>query len=147
MMPPATFTASGTSSPASASRTDFATETPAFSCASSVDAPRCGVTMTFGSESSGDSRGGSETNTSRPAPAIAAGGERLVQRILVDEAAAGDVHDVRPWASSSRAARSQIMPVVSGVFGMWIVMKSLRSSSSSRLTVCTPSCCARAAVM
>ncbi len=40
-----------------------------------------------------------------------------------------------------------IMPVVSGVFGMWIVMKSLRSSSSSRLTVCTPSCCARAAVM
>ncbi len=40
-----------------------------------------------------------------------------------------------------------IMPVVSGVFGMWIVMKSLRSSSSSRLTVCTPSCCALAAVM
>ena len=93
MTPPATLTASGTSSPASARRTDFATETPAFSCASSVDAPRCGVTMTFGRASSGDSRGGSETNTSRPAPGDALASEGLVQRVLVDEAAAGDVDD------------------------------------------------------
>ena len=39
MAPPWTLTASGTSSPASASRTDRATDTPAFSCASSVLAP------------------------------------------------------------------------------------------------------------
>ena len=39
-----------------------------------------------------------------------------------------------------------IMPVVSGVFGMWIVMKSDCASSSSRLTGVTPSCCARAEV-
>src|SRR6218665_2801819 len=68
--PPATLTASGTSSPARASRTDFATDTPAFSGASLVDAPRWGVTTTFGSPSSGDPVGGSLTNTSRPAPEI-----------------------------------------------------------------------------
>ena len=37
--PPCTLTASGTSSPDSASRTDLATAMPAFSCASSVEAP------------------------------------------------------------------------------------------------------------
>ena len=44
--PPLTLTASGTSSPLKARRTDFATAIPAFSCASSVDAPRCGVETT-----------------------------------------------------------------------------------------------------
>ena len=38
------------------------------------------------------------------------------------------------------------VPVVSGVFGMWIVMKSLIARSSSSVTRCAPSCCARAAV-
>jgi hypothetical protein len=74
MTPPATLTASGTRSPSSASFTERATEMPAFSCASSVDAPRCGVTTTFGSDSSGNavpsSFGGSDVKTSRPAPAI-----------------------------------------------------------------------------
>ena len=42
-----------------------------------------------------DSRGGSAMNTSRPAPAISPAVERLVQRILVDEPAAGDVDDER----------------------------------------------------
>ena len=42
-----TFTASGTNSPRSASCTDRATSVPALSCASSVDAPRCGVTTTL----------------------------------------------------------------------------------------------------
>ena len=59
MTPPWTLTASGTSSPASASRTDRATETPAFSCASSVLAPRCGVATTCSSSNSGESVHGS----------------------------------------------------------------------------------------
>jgi hypothetical protein len=39
-----------------------------------------------------------------------------------------------------------IMPVVSGVFGMWIVTKSLCASRSSRLSSVTPSCWARVGV-
>ena len=48
-----TFTASGTNSPARASCTERATSVPARSWASSVDAPRCGVTTTCGSSNSG----------------------------------------------------------------------------------------------
>ena len=70
MTPPWTFTASGTSSPVSASRTDFATAMPAFSWASSVEAPRCGVATTFSNSNSGLSVQGSVANTSRPAAAI-----------------------------------------------------------------------------
>ena len=43
--------------------------TPALSCASSVDAPRCGDTTTLGSSKSGDSVHGSLAKTSSPAPA------------------------------------------------------------------------------
>jgi hypothetical protein len=53
------FTASGTSSPASARRTDLATEMPAFSWASSVEAPRCGVQTTLSKANSGESVQGS----------------------------------------------------------------------------------------
>ena len=69
MTPPDTLTASGTSSPANASRTDRATETPARSWASAVEAPRCGVTTTWSSWNSGESVQGSVEKTSRPAPA------------------------------------------------------------------------------
>ena len=48
-----TFTASGTKSPRSASLTDRATAVPALSCASLVDAPRCGVSTVFGAVRSG----------------------------------------------------------------------------------------------
>ena len=41
---------------------------------------------------------------------------------------------------------SEIIPVVSGVFGMWMVTKSLVARSSSRVRSVTPSCCARALV-
>ena len=67
--PPWTLTASGTSSPESASRTERATAMPAFSCASSVDAPRWGVATTFSSSKSGLSVHGSWAKTSRPAAA------------------------------------------------------------------------------
>ena len=69
-MPPAcTLTASGTNSPSRASFTDRATATPALSWASTVEAPRCGVTTTDSNSNSGESVHGSVTNTSMPAPA------------------------------------------------------------------------------
>ncbi|CAB4921920.1 unannotated protein [freshwater metagenome] len=68
MTPPFTFTASGTSSPASALRTETATAMPARSCASSVDAPKCGVATTLSKVNNGESVHGSVEKTSSPAP-------------------------------------------------------------------------------
>ncbi len=64
-----TLTASGTNSPSRASFTDRATARPALSCASRVEAPRCGVTTTPGRPKSGLSVVGSVAKTSMPAPA------------------------------------------------------------------------------
>ena len=93
MTPPWTLTASGTSSPLSASRTDLATAMPAFSCASSVDAPRCGVATTFSNSNSGESVHGSrreDVDAGAGDPALL---ERDVERVLVDDAAARGVDD------------------------------------------------------
>ena len=123
MMPPATFTASGTSSPDSASRTDFATETPAFSCASSVDAPRCGVTITLSRARRGEPVGGSFTKTSNPAPA-------MTPDVRARCSASSSINPPRATLMMNAvgfiiaSCSSEIMPVVSGVFGMWMVMKS-----------------------
>ena len=129
--------------------TDFATETPAFSCASSVDAPRCGVTTTFGRLSSGKAvpsvAGGSLVNTSRPAPAIS-------PSVSAVYSASSSMRPPRATLTTNavffmrRNCSAPIMPVVSGVFGMWIVTKSLCASSSSSSSSCTPSCCARVGV-
>ena len=149
MTPPATFTASGTRSPSSASFTDRATETPAFSCASSVDAPRCGVTTTFGSASSRragpPSTGGSVVKTSSPAPAMA-------PVVSASYSASSSIRPPRATLMtyavgfiSANCARP-IMPVVSGVFGMCTVTKSLWRSTSSNDSSSTCSCCAREGV-
>ena len=93
MTPPGTLTASGTSSPPSARRTDLATATPAFSWASSVEAPRCGVTTTVSSSNSGLSVRrllGEDVEAGAGDPAL---GERVGERLLVDDAAAGGVDD------------------------------------------------------
>ena len=58
-----------TSSPRSAAATCSATITPARSCASCVEAPRCGVTTTFGRPRMGPDVYGSSGNTSSAAPA------------------------------------------------------------------------------
>ena len=143
--PPATLTASGTRSPASAKRTDLATEIPAFSCASSVDAPRCGVSTTFGSPRSGEPTGGSETNTSRPAPAI----KPLVS---ASYSASSSMIPPREQLTILRLGLAMancflpISPVVSAVFGMCTVMKSLRFMTSSSATSSTPICSALACV-
>ena len=64
----ATLTANGTKSPRSASTTISAIVSPALSCASAVDAPRCGVTTTLSNANSGDSVVGSFANVSIAAP-------------------------------------------------------------------------------
>ena len=91
MTPPWTLTASGTSSPARASRTERATATPAFSCASSVLAPRCGVATTcleLEQRRVGAGLLGVDVETGRRDPALLEG---RVQGVLVDDAAAGGV--------------------------------------------------------
>ena len=70
--------------------------------------------------------------------------EGVVERLLVDDAAAGgvDEHEVgltlASWSSPMR-------PTVSGVFGRCTDMKSDSASSSSRVTSRTPICAARPA--
>ena len=91
--PPPTLTASGTNSPASANFTLSATSVPARSCASAVDAPRCGVTTTCGRSNSGLSVFGSVAKTSMPAARTCPLDDRLGQRLLVDQPAAGGVDD------------------------------------------------------
>ena len=84
----ARLTANGTNSPRSASTTCSAIVWPALSCASTVDAPRCGVTTTVSSSNSGDSVVGSAANTSSAAPAMLPVADRVGERGLVDDAAA-----------------------------------------------------------
>ena len=67
--PPFTFTASGTNSPDKAFLTEVATAIPARSCASSVEAPKCGVATTLSNVNKGESVHGSVAKTSSPAPA------------------------------------------------------------------------------
>ena len=93
MKPLLTLTASGTSSPPSASRTDLATAMPAFSCASSVEAPRCGVTTTDSCSKSGrlgGRLGGEDVDAGAGDAAL---GDGARQGGLVDDAAAGGVDD------------------------------------------------------
>ena len=86
-----TLTANGTNSPASASWTMSAMVSPALSCASRVEAPRCGVTTTCSSSNSGDSVVGSVANTSSAAPAITPSRIASARSRFVDDAAASDV--------------------------------------------------------
>ena len=65
------------------------------SCASTVDAPRCGVTTTLSCANSGMSAVGSiGEDVERRAPDVPAL-ERLGERVLVDDAAARGVHEPR----------------------------------------------------
>ena len=141
--PPPTLTASGTNSPASASRTLAATSVPARSCASAVDAPRCGVTTTCGSSNSGLSVHGSVANTSRPAP-------RTCPLVIASASACSSISPPRAALTMMTpglvlaSASLPIRPAVSFVFGRCTEMKSARPSSSSRVSSSMPSCAARA---
>ena len=142
--PPPTLTASGTNSPASASFTLSATSVPARSCASPVDAPRCGVTTTCGSSNSGLSVVGSLANTSMPAP-------RTCPDLTASASASSSTSPPRAALTMITpgfvlaSASLPISPAVSGVFGRCTEMKSARASSSSSVSSSMPSCAARAA--
>ena len=101
----------------------MATATPAFSCASAVEAPRCGVTTTDSCANSGLSVHGSLAKTSMPAPAT---------RPSAIAAASASSSTMPPRAALTMmtagltlvSASLPIRPRVSGVFGRWTVMKS-----------------------
>ncbi len=80
-----------------------AISTPTASCASAVEAPRCGVRTTLGSlRSSLSAARGSSSYTSSPAAADLAGLEGGQQRRLLDDAAPGAVEDAHPLLASWR---------------------------------------------
>ncbi len=119
------FTAFVTSPPSSAAATCSATITPARSCASPVEAARCGVTTTLSSSSSGPVYGSAE-KTSSAAPAI-------VPDCSASNSAASSISSPRA-ALTSRApgrmranAAASIEPRVSGVSGRCSVRKSAMS--------------------
>ena len=77
----------------SARRTDLATATPAFSWASSVEAPRCGVTTTDSwreQRAVGARLLGEDVDAGAGDPAL---GDGVGEGLLVDDAAAGGVDD------------------------------------------------------
>src|SRR5215218_4767482 len=117
------LTALVTTPPVSAAFTCSAVTRPARSCASAVDAPRCGVTTTSSRSKIECEVKGSSGKTSRAAPAT--------------------LPDSRPASSASRSisspraqftirtpsripwiAPASIQLIVSGVFGRWIVIRS-----------------------
>ena len=91
------LTAFVTSPPSSAATTCSATITPARSCASSVDAARCGVTTTLSSPSSGPEYG-SEEKTSSAAAATLPERSASSSAVLVDELAARRVDETHAVA-------------------------------------------------
>ena len=133
------FTAFETMPPSSAATTCSATISPARSCASSVEAARCGVTTTWSSSSSGPVYGSAE-KTSSAAPGELARVERLDQRLLVDERPAGGVDEPRavPHPGDRLAVDH-----AAGLVGQRRVQRDDvgdREESSSRVSACsTPS--------
>ena len=122
------LTAFVTSPPSSAAATCSATITPARSCASSVEAARCGVTTRFGASSSGPEYGSLREDVDRRAGDLARL-ERLDQRRLVDELAARGVDDPRAVLHLARSPPASITPRVSSFSGRWSVTKSARAST------------------
>ena len=117
------LTAFVTSPPSSAAATCSATITPARSCASAVEAARCGVTTTFGElEQRPGVRLGAE-DVERGAGDLAAA-ERLDERVLVEELAARGVHDPDARRRMRANASAPIEPRVSAVSGRCSVRKS-----------------------
>ena len=100
------------------------------------------MTTTDSWANSGLSVHGSVANTSRPAPATrpsAMASARASSSSTPPRAALM----MRTVGLTLVSASLPIRPIVSGVLGRWIVMKSLSASSSSRVTSRAPSSPAR----
>ena len=123
------LTAFETSSPSSAAATCWATITPARSCASSVDAARCGVTTTLSSSSSGPEYGSAE-KTSSAAPATWP--ERSASSSASSSTSSPRAALTMRTPGFMRAnASASTEPRVSGVSGRWRVTKSASARTSS----------------
>ncbi len=87
--------------------------TATFSCASAVEAPRCGVQTTFSRRTAGSRVAGSVSNTSSAAPATWPLVQRLGQRRLVHQPAAGAVDDAHALlVLRQRLAREDVAGLV-----------------------------------
>ena len=121
------LTAFVTRPPSSAATTCSATIRPARSCASSVEAARCGVTTTSSSSSSGPVYGSVE-KTSSAAPASFP--ERIASTSASSSTSAPRAALIKPRAVPHLRDRLRPMiPVVSSVSGRWSVTKSAAPST------------------
>ena len=114
--PPDTLTASATNSPARALSTLAATSVPARSCASAVEAPRCGVTTTSGRSNRGLSVHGSVVNTSKPAPRMCPDRMASARACSLTSPPRAALMMICPFLAFANSSASN-MPAVSGVFG------------------------------
>ena len=133
--PAETFTAYGTNSPLSASRTISATGVPALSCASTVEAPGAASPPRCRSANSGESRWWARARTRRGprrrgvrprAPSRAPPRRRCPPREVLTSRAPCFISD---------SSCSPISPSVSGVRGRWIETKSACTRSASSVGI------------
>ena len=139
------FTAYRALRPSRTSRTCAATSSETRTCASAVEAPRCGVSSVFGASSSGEPVGGSCSKTSIPAP------PRCPDRSASATAASSTtppratLRRIDPGLSRAIASRP-MRPRVARVNGTWTVTTSARANISSNPTISTPWLAAASAV-
>ncbi len=126
---------------ASCSATWIATLT----CASVVDAPRCGVEMKFGVPNSGLSLAGSTLNTSSAAPPIWPESRPAFSASSSIRPPRAQLMMRTPFLVLARFSADRMLRVWS-VSGVCSVMKSARASSSSSVTFSTPISSARSGV-
>ena len=126
------LTALVTTPPLSAAITCSAVTTPARSCASAVEAPRCGVTTTSSRAKSGCSVKGSEGKTSSAAPPSLPDSSPAWTASRSTSSPRAQLTTRAPSFIAAIASAS-IRSIVSGVFGTCRVTTSARPSSSLEL--------------
>ena len=119
-----------------------ATCSATLTCASLVDAPRCGVQMKFGVPNSGLSLAGSVWNTSSAAPATWPLSSAAFSAASSIRPPRAQLMIRTPFLVLARFSAERILRVWS-VSGVCSVMKSARASSSSSSTFSIPSSTAR----
>ena len=126
--------------------TSSATDTATLICASSVDAPRCGVMITLSRSINGLSNGGSFTNTSSAAPAtlpLFTASARASSLIMPPRAQLM----IRTPSFITANCSASMMFRVSLMSGVCTVIKSARSAISLTVAISTPNSCARSSEM
>jgi len=114
-------------------------------CASAVDAPRCGVRTVLGASSSGESRGGSEAKTSTPAPPSRPSRSASARAASSTIPPRATLRTIAPGRMVAMAAASSRLRVVR-VSGTCRVSTSQRAITSARSKSATPWFAAASAV-